>query len=140
MGYANIGSVNRGKDSKMGTKEHNSQECRKLNCIECMRELSEPIIEQCLKVQFSVKDGSKSGEFKTEIIDKPCTRIDGDVCGACMSPTSKWRLEKCNLATHLYHENKQGQPYAFITPIGKPIVDPRVADAKLNPIKYSKRL
>ena len=124
----------------MGTKEHNSETCQKGNCIECLREKREPIIEPCLKVQFSVKDGSKKGEFKTEIIDRPCNRIDGDLCAACVSPNAKWRIERCNLATHLYHENKQGQPYAFITPLGKEIIDPRVAEAKLNPIKFSKRL
>ena len=124
----------------MGTKEHNSETCQKGNCMECLRENREPIIQACERVQFSVKDGSKKDEFKTEIIDRRCDRIDGDLCSACGNPGAKWRLDRCNLATHLYHENKQGQPYAFITPLGQDPVDPRIAERKLNPIKFSKRL
>ncbi len=124
----------------MRTKEHNTETCRKGNCLECLYENREPIVLACKRVQFSVKQSGKDADFKTETIDKPCDRIDGDLCSACVDPRAKWRLGKCNLATHLYHENKQGQPYAFITPIEQDVVDPRKTQQKLNPIKFSKRL
>lgn len=122
----------------MRTKEHNSATCRKGNCIQCLRENREPAVEACLKVQLSTKTGSK-GEYKTEIIDKQCSRLDGEVCGACFSPNAKWRHGKCNLATHLYHEVKKGQPHAFITPTTMTVEAYQEQQQKLNPIKASKR-
>jgi hypothetical protein len=122
----------------MGTKEHNSTTCQKSSCLICLREQREKIIAPCVKVQFSTK-GSKD-EFKTEIIEKPCSRIDGELCGACLSPDAKWRSGKCNLATHLHYEPKKGESYAFVTPITLEAIDPRKKTKMLNPIKYSKSL
>jgi hypothetical protein len=44
----------------------------------------------------------------------PCSRIDGDKCGAYINPAAKWKLGHCGLATHIIHEEDEQK---FINPI-----------------------
>jgi hypothetical protein len=100
-----------------------------------------PIIESCFKVQLSerIKERGQVVELKTEIIEKRCERINGQNCSACAFPDLKWRNGKCNLATHLYHENKKGEKVLILTPFGV-IPEAYIKEQqKLNPIKQSKR-
>jgi len=96
-----------------------------------------PIIEACSKVQMSEK--LPKSELKTEIIDRPCARIAGDNCEACAFPDKKWTLGKCNLATHLYYENKKGEKQFIVTPITMTVAEYEEVQRKVNPIKQSKR-
>jgi len=57
-----------------------------IKLIEELREVREPIIEQCKHFEDS---------------KNPCGRIDGELCNATLSPAVKWRLGPCNLATHV---------------------------------------
>ena len=79
----------------------------------------EPIIEACKKVQITKKVKNKDNQmvYETTTIDNPCQRIDGDLCAACAFPTKKWRMNICNLATHLHVETKKGEPDVMTTPI-----------------------
>jgi len=54
--------------------------------IDKLREKREPIIDQC----------KKFGEA-----DESCSRIDGNLCSATFSPSARWKLGPCNLATHV---------------------------------------
>lgn len=97
-----------------------------------------PIIEACVKVQMTEK--LSRGELKTEIVERPCERIVGTDCGACAFPDKKWRLGKCNLATHLIFENKTGdKKQFFVTPITMTVAEYKEVQRKVNPIKQSKR-
>jgi len=101
-----------------------------------------PIVEACTKVQVSVKQ--KADEFDTKVEERRCSRIslkeDGsEFCEACAFPNAKWRLGKCNMATHLYHENRPGKPFTILTPITMDVNTYRKEVQKLNPIKQSKR-
>ena len=100
-----------------------------------------PIVEACIKVQLSTKTRKDGNDvIKTDVIESPCRRIDGEFCGACGFPDKKWRGDICNLATHLYMEPpKQGAPQKFITPITMTFQDFETKKAMLNPIKQSKR-
>lgn len=76
----------------------------------------EPVIDKCLIYSKEVTINKK-----TQMMEKgPCSRINGDKCGAYINPTAKWRLGNCNLATHIIFEED-------------------VEKFKLNPIKASKR-
>lgn len=99
----------------------------------------QPVVEACLKIQMNTRKTGNEKGFKTEIIQKSCARVDGDKCAACAFPDQKWRLGKCNLSTHLYHENKQGQPFIILTPVGVNPEEYIEEQQKLNPIKQSKR-
>jgi len=99
------------------------------------------IVEACQKIQVTKKaTKGVNKDYITEIITSPCKRISGLYCGACAYPDKKWRLGNCNLATHLYIENKKGVPQVFITPMTMEveIVD-NIKDKMINPIKLSKR-
>lgn len=96
-----------------------------------------PIIEACVKVQMSEK--LPKNELKTETVERPCTRINGDNCEACAFPDKKWKLGKCNLATHLIYENKKGEKHFFITPITMTVTEYQEVEKKVNPIKQGKR-
>jgi len=96
-----------------------------------------PIIEACVKVQMSEK--LPKSQLKTEIIERPCERIVGEKCGACAFPDKKWRLGKCNLATHLTFENKKGEKQFIVTPITMTVEEYEEVQRKVNPIKQSKR-
>lgn len=99
-----------------------------------------PIIESCLKVQMSerIREG-KETHLKTEIVEKKCERINDQHCSACAFPNLKWKNGSCNLATHLYHENKKGERVMILTPFGV-IPEAYIKEQqKLNPIKQSKR-
>jgi hypothetical protein len=96
-----------------------------------------PIIEACLKVQMSEK--LPKSQLKTEIVDRPCERIDGTDCAACAFPDKKWKLGKCNLATHLTYENKKGEKQFIVTPITMTVAEYEEEQRKVNPIKQSKR-
>jgi hypothetical protein len=100
-----------------------------------------PIIEACQKVQLSTKIKLEDGgyDYKTETVDMPCKRINGDYCSACAFPSKKWIQGRCNVASHLVIETKKGEPHQFITPIT--MVVEKVEENKrfLNPIKRSKR-
>ena len=100
-----------------------------------------PIVEACTKVQLSVRKKSDGNVpvYETEVIDSRCSRIDGDLCGACTYPDKKWRLGICNLATHLYIENKAGESPKFLTPITLEFVGVKGKTKFVNPIKKSKR-
>jgi hypothetical protein len=77
----------------------------------------EEVIEKCLIYKREVT----TGKDKTQMMEKgPCTRINGTKCSAYISPTAKWKLGDCNLATHI-------------------IMLEDVDKFKLNPIKASKR-
>jgi hypothetical protein len=99
----------------------------------------QPVIEACMKVQLSER--VKQGELKTSVIDKKCARISGEFCKACTSPDAKWKNGKCNLATHLYFENKggRGEKQFIVTPMGTEPSAYIKEQQKLNPIKQSKR-
>lgn len=101
----------------------------------------EPIIEACQVVQISTKVKAEGGGYKleTEIIKRPCERIDGDHCSACAFPDKKWRSGICNVSTHLTIENKTGQPQKFITPIMIVVKDIEANKKFVNPLKLSKR-
>jgi len=100
-----------------------------------------PIVDACSKVQLSVKEKESGGTptFKTEVIEQPCKRIDGLYCSSCAYPDKKWRLGICNMASHLYIDNKAGQPLRFITPLNMEIGDFQENVKFINPIKQSKR-
>jgi hypothetical protein len=125
---------------------------RKMRTNEMMRDTDDaikdlyenrtPIVEACTKVQLSVKEksiGNNPPTYKTEVIDSLCSRIDGNLCGACAYPDKKWRLGICNLATHLYIENKMGEAPKFLTPITMEFVGAVGKIKIVNPIKQSKR-
>ena len=100
-----------------------------------------PIVDACTKVQLSVRDKSSGNvpTYKTEVIDSRCSRIDGGFCGACAYPDKKWALGICNLANHLYIENKAGESPKFLTPITLEFVGVKGKTKFVNPIKKSKR-
>jgi hypothetical protein len=101
-----------------------------------------PIIEACLKVQWTKKlkaDGNIP-KFETKVIAKACSRAEGNLCGACAFPDKKWRGGICNLATHLYKDPpKQGEVQTFITPTTMTFKEFEKKKEFLNPIKQSKR-
>ncbi len=62
----------------------------------------EPIIDECKT--FSKEVVVKN---KKEMMTKgPCERIDGELCAAYISPTARWKLGPCCLATHLIHDEE----------------------------------
>jgi hypothetical protein len=100
-----------------------------------------PIVESCLKVQSTkqVKSG-RDKKFETEVIDRACARMEGDLCGACAFPDKKWSGGICNLATNLYVEpSKRGEIQTFITPMTMTFTEFEEKKEFLNPIKQSKR-
>lgn len=115
--------------------KHDSSACRKGVCIECLREQRTPIIEACQKIKVSIKKGT---ELITEIVDKQCERIDGNLCGACTFPDKKWKLGLCNLATHLVEDTKKGAVPTIVTPLTMEVQDYQ-KEKMLNPLKGSKR-
>jgi hypothetical protein len=54
--------------------------------LDRLRKEREPIIDQCKKFGDN---------------EEPCSRIDGVLCSAYVSPKAKWRLGACPLATHV---------------------------------------
>jgi len=119
----------------MGTKVKQTQLMREL-----YRDRT-PIIEACQKVQLTVKGKIKDGKenYITTVVDQQCSRISDDYCSACAFPDAKWRIGKCNLATHLHREAKRGEPTTFLTPINEKVGNLEEIQQKLNPIKASKR-
>lgn len=99
-----------------------------------------PIIESCFKVQLSERiTKGRESHLKTETVEKKCERINGQNCLAYAFPDKKWKNGSCNLATHLYHENKKGDKVLILTPFGV-IPEAYIKEQqKLNPIKQSKR-
>lgn len=95
-----------------------------------------PIMEECRKVQLTT--AVKHDEYETEVIDRPCNRIEGNLCSTCASPELKWKAGKCNFASHLYMEPKKDEKKILITPINEEVTILE-AEKMLNPIKYSKR-
>lgn len=100
-----------------------------------------PIVDACRKVQLSTKGKNEAGrfEYKTEVIEMPCKRIDGDRCAACAFPDLKWHLGVCNMASHLNFEPKKGDPHQFVTPITIEVEEYKENKTFINPIKKSKR-
>jgi len=99
-----------------------------------------PIVAACEKVQISVKEVIEGKPtFVTEVVFNPCKRIENGFCSSCAYPDKKWRLGICNLASHLYIENKVGQKPKVITPLNMKVEDFKENKTVLNPIKQSKR-
>ncbi len=75
-----------------------------------LKDQREPIIDQCKTFSKEVLVKSK----KEMVTKGPCTRIDGKFCAAYISPTARWKLGNCCLATHLIHEEEVKK---FINPL-----------------------
>jgi len=70
----------------------------------------EDVIDKCIlfKKEVTVRG-------KQEFTEKgPCKRIDGKKCAAYISPTARWKLGDCCLATHLIHTEEEKK---FINPL-----------------------
>lgn len=94
------------------------------------------IIDDCTHVQMTTKPKK---EYETKIVEKKCDRISDEFCSACAFPSAKWRNGRCNLATHLYFENKPRDPKVYITPLREEVLIDDGKGQKINPIKLSKR-
>lgn len=80
--------------------KHRNSELMKAEMLAAREDIIEPCKVQERMIQIKGKD--------TMMKKGPCDRIDGEKCGAYISPAAKWRLGDCPLATHIiYTEDEQ---------------------------------
>jgi hypothetical protein len=73
--------------------KHRNAEMMKAEMLAAREDIIEPckIQERIIKVKGA----------DTTVKKGPCEKIDGEKCGAYISPAAKWRLGNCPLATHI---------------------------------------